>query len=156
MMGYMPQLLPLTHAQPSLPMLFEGAVTLNGAPAPDGALVIAKVGEEVRGTATVSNGRYDGLTVNGANGETISFYLNNLASNQTAIIEDGKRGLPQVLDLAFAGELAALTTMTTTSSATTVTVTTPIPEFVMSWVLIPVILGIALVMLRKTTSQSDR
>jgi len=151
MMGPIPPLLPPAHAQgPSLPMLFEGAVTLSGTPAPDGAMVTAKVGEEVRGTAMVSNGRYDGLTVNGASGETISFYLNNLVSSQTATIEDGKRGLPQVMDLAFTGTLAALTTTTAISGTETQTITTPIPEFAVAWLVMPAILGLALLLLRRT------
>lgn len=92
---------PIVHAQPpGRPMLISGAVSLNGSPVPDGISVIAKVGSEVRGTTTTSASRYD-LMVNGTNGETISFYLNSLAGNQTAVFDNVSGGGILQMDLSF-------------------------------------------------------
>jgi hypothetical protein len=118
--SYSPVIGPLVYAQqpPSRPMLVSGTVTLNGSPAPDGSTVIAKVGGETRGTATVSGGQYE-LVVNGTNGETVNFYLNNLQSDQNLTFDNVSNGGLQTLDLVFTGNVTILTTTTSTSSTTT-------------------------------------
>jgi hypothetical protein len=103
---------------PSRPMLVSGTVTLNGSPAPDGLTVIAKVGGQVRGTATVSGGQYE-LVANGTNGETVDFYLNNLQSDQHLTFDNVSNGGLETLNLAFTGNVITATTATTTSSSTT-------------------------------------
>jgi len=111
-------------------MLISGSVTLNGSQAPDGLTVFAKVGAEVRGSSLVSNGHYD-LVVNGTNGETVNFYLNNLPSSQTVQFDNVSNGGVLLLDLSFAGTVSASTMSTSqTLVGTTVTTTsTEIPEY---------------------------
>ena len=59
---------------------FWGNVTVNGAPAPDGTTVVAKIGGEVRGSTTTGAGTYGAspypaFYVTGTSGENISFYV---------------------------------------------------------------------------------
>ncbi len=118
--SYLPAVGLLVYAQqpPARPMLVSGTVTLNGSPAPDGLTVIAKVGGQIRGTTTVSGGQYE-LVVNGTNGETVDFYLNNLQGDQDLTFDNISNGGLQTLNLAFTGNVTTATTTSSTSSTTT-------------------------------------
>ena len=83
-------------AQPALPHLFYGTLYADGAPAPVGTVVEAKVNGVVRGTITTTEvGIYATFTFNPllvqgvANGATIVFYANGAECSPTAIFQAG-------------------------------------------------------------------
>lgn len=88
----------LVFAQFGIPHQFYGDVTVNGAPAPDGTIVSAKIdGTEVASTTT-RNGVYgqspaEVFYVNDPNdnrvGKIIQFFVNGVDTGQTAIFYNG-------------------------------------------------------------------
>ena len=80
-------------AIPSPPNYFYGSVTVNGAPAPDGTTVTAKInGIDVKSTTT-SEGKYGyspsffvpDTDPSTRPGSTISFFVNGVNTGQTSI-----------------------------------------------------------------------
>ncbi len=91
---------------PQLPHLFYGGITINGAPAPVGTVVIAKVGGVEKGRVTTTlAGKYGGLgaydqklLVQGVvEPATITFSVDGRDATPTASFESGKM---EKLDLA--------------------------------------------------------
>ncbi|RZN37168.1 MAG: hypothetical protein EFT35_06655 [Methanophagales archaeon ANME-1-THS] len=84
---------------PPLPAEFYGLVEINGKPAPVGTEIVAKIGDEARGKLDTEKGKYGGsgkfdekLVVQAGDeeiGEIISFWINGLKTEQTAIYEPG-------------------------------------------------------------------
>lgn len=85
---------------PLLPSEFYGSVTIGGAPAPEGTLITASIGPEVRGSfITTSAGSYGGSEtfdprlivrgISGENGQTITFSVNGIPAAETAIYHPG-------------------------------------------------------------------
>jgi hypothetical protein len=82
-------------AQSDIPHQFAGTVTVNGAPAPDGTLVVAKVdGQDVAGTTT-KNGQYGYDPVffvpdpyRNRQGDTVEFYVSGVKGGEF-IFENG-------------------------------------------------------------------
>ncbi|MDF2956084.1 MAG: PKD repeat domain protein [Candidatus Alkanophagales archaeon MCA70_species_2] len=90
----------ITTAQqpPALPCQFYGNVTIDGAPAPVGTEIVAKIDGEVRGNITVvEEGKYGGshaqkLIVVGNmsdEGKNITFYVDGIKAEQTAAWHSG-------------------------------------------------------------------
>ena len=72
------------QAPPPLPQIYSGAVTVGGQPAPDGATIVARIGDDYESEpVTVSGGMYAGLSVAvldaSLSGMTINFFLNDVA-----------------------------------------------------------------------------
>ncbi|MCG7850318.1 MAG: PGF-CTERM sorting domain-containing protein [ANME-2 cluster archaeon] len=90
-----------TIAIPDIPNMFYGSVTLNGEPAPTGTTINAYIDEEIKGSILVQNpgiyGDDSKLSVGGINGSTISFTVNGVEAEQTAIWQEYSN--PQKLDL---------------------------------------------------------
>src|SRR5208283_953633 len=101
------------QSPPNRPMLIAGNVTVNGAPAPDGSIVLAYINGVQVGNASVANGQYS-LTLVGNNGDTISFKLNNLSTNVTATFDNTSNGGVLQLNLSFTGQLIITTSVSTT------------------------------------------
>ena len=80
------------------PHVFTGAVTIDGAPAPQGTIVAAEINGVAVATALVgADGRYASLQIAGAtDGDTVTFKVNGLPAPQTALIQAGGA---DVLDL---------------------------------------------------------
>jgi len=83
---------------PALPCQFYGNVTIDGAPAPVGTEIVAKIGDEVRGNITVvEEGKYGGLHTQklivvgnmSDEGKNITFYVNGIRAEQTAVWHSG-------------------------------------------------------------------
>ena len=80
-----------------LPCAFYGNVTIDGAPAPVGTEIVAKIDDEIRGSITVTEpGKYgnvfDTLIVVGSasdEGKRITFYVNGIEAEQTAVWQSG-------------------------------------------------------------------
>ena len=76
---------------PVFPMCLYGNATINEEPAPDGTTILAKIDNEVRGSAIVKDGKYgepayNRLIVNGNekdNGKIIQFYIKFILANET-------------------------------------------------------------------------
>src|SRR3989344_3746679 len=67
---------------PGAPAIFYGTVTINGNPAPDGAVITATVNNINRGSTTASGGKYDMAVEDPSNsnaGKTIQFSVNDVA-----------------------------------------------------------------------------
>ncbi len=88
------------RADTTFPEEFWGGITVNGAPAPVGAEIIAKIDGMVRGSLTITEagkygetGTFDTrLAVFGEQneaGHTITFWLNGSQASQTAVYEPG-------------------------------------------------------------------
>jgi hypothetical protein len=83
---------------PDLPNEFSGEVTVNGAPAPVGAEIIAKIDGVTCGSLVIIEaGEYGGtetsdrrLVVSGNRNDVITFWINGTRASQTAIYEPGK------------------------------------------------------------------
>lgn len=147
------------QAPPNPPSRFAGSVTINGAPAPSGASIQAKVGSANCGSAAVfieaGQSRYVvdvPATDSGANagcgtdGATVSFTVNGVAAAQTGTWANFKLS---ELNLTTGGAAA---TPTATAPGATVTAT-PRPPTTgsgsaeggeTSWLLLTVLGGIAL------------
>jgi len=125
-------------AAPPIPHAFYGAVTVDGAPAPAGAIVSAKINGETAGSYTTTvSGQYgslaerDYLAVSNASatdGDTITFYLYDISTGETATFEVG--GGPTQLNLSLTTDTGggggapaapAPTTVTTTVFGSTST-----------------------------------
>lgn len=87
----------LVFAIPGIPHLFYGSITVNGQPAPDGTTIVAKInGIEVAATTT-SGGKYGYAPLfyvpdtdpASRTGSTISFFVNNVDTGQTATFCQG-------------------------------------------------------------------
>ena len=83
-----------TPIQPPRPAVFGGAATLNGIPAPDGTLVIARIDGSEVATTTVFGGNYAFSIAQhpgkSYDGRTIIFSVGGVVANQTAVwIADG-------------------------------------------------------------------
>jgi len=109
---------------PSLPHQFWGNVTVNGAPAPTGAAVSARIGGVEYGNGTVdAAGRYGdepNFFVEAPAelaGQTISFYVAGVLAPETAVYQVGGNG---GLDL-------SVTIVTPTPTPTPVVTPTPVP-----------------------------
>ncbi len=67
---------------PPWPHIYSGSVTVAGNPAPDGAMVTAKIGDYTSVGVGVKDGRYVGLAVGGPDvtyvGKTITFHLDDV------------------------------------------------------------------------------
>ena len=84
---------------PQLPHLFYGTLTIGGAPAPIGTVVVANVGGVQKGSlVTTESGLYGGpsalqnkLAVQGGitPGSTIEFFVDGVLANETASFESG-------------------------------------------------------------------
>ncbi|GAB6285485.1 MAG: hypothetical protein STSR0009_16860 [Methanoregula sp.] len=115
---------------PPFPCEFYGQVSINGQPAPAGSLIEAKINGQTAGSlTTVVSGAYGGpetfdtrLVVNGqANGDSITFSVNGILANQTAIFQERNT---QLLDLTI---FNGLMTTANLSQNTTVTATQSVP-----------------------------
>lgn len=87
-------------AVPQLPHIFYGNITIDGAPAPLGTLIIAKVSGAEKGSITTTEaGKYGGagaydakLLVQGSDlnaGDTINFTFSGINASETASFESG-------------------------------------------------------------------
>jgi hypothetical protein len=81
------------------PHVFIGTVMIDGAPAPDGTVVTALVNSAEVGSAVVTNGEFTNLQV-GVPGETVTFRVGDLTTNETATTEVGGA---TVVDLTASG-----------------------------------------------------
>ena len=73
---------------PPWPMIYSGSVTVGGAPAPDGAILTAKIGDYTSVGIAIKNGGYAGLAVGGPDStylnKTITFHLDDtVVANET-------------------------------------------------------------------------
>jgi len=101
-------LVPTSYAIPGIPHAFYGTVTWNGAPAPDGMSVVAKIdGVEVASTS-VKDGKYGYDPVfyvddpdNDRSGKEIRFFVNGVDTGQTKYFCNG---CVTELDLSASGE----------------------------------------------------
>jgi len=121
---------------PGIQMNVSGTVTLNGYPAPDALVLSAWDGGQLVGSTSTSGGNYSvevcgqtGMTCNG--GDTISFHLDQLTTNQTTSFSNGAN---VTLNLSFTGApgSAAQTTATPTTTIgppPTPVVSTTTPEY---------------------------
>ena len=99
-----------TRAQglPPAPVLYSGAVTVAGAPAPRGLMITARIGEyESDPVTTTAGGRYSVLTVSPGNrtldGETITFHLNgSVQASETDTLASPVFPSFKTLNLSFA------------------------------------------------------
>ena len=83
---------------------FWGVVTVNGPSAPDGTNVVAKIGEEVRGSTTTIAGTYgvhSYFAVTGTSGDSISFYVNDIYAANHIFESKGT----DLLDLSVTGDI---------------------------------------------------
>ncbi|RLA83856.1 MAG: hypothetical protein DRG31_05660, partial [Deltaproteobacteria bacterium] len=106
-------------ADTTFPEEFRGSVTVNGAPAPVGARIIAKINGVERGNFTITEaGNYGGtgtfgerLAVAGNEadvGQTITFWINGTQAAQTAVYEPGEsRELDLSVSHAYSHPLSA-------------------------------------------------
>jgi hypothetical protein len=72
---------------PERPMLIYGSITVNGNPVPDGLTVWACVDGLVGGRSLTSGSTYE-LIVQGANGQTVRFYIQNELINQSIVFDN--------------------------------------------------------------------
>ena len=75
---------------PPWPNIYSGNVLIDGSTAPDGSLIVGKIGSYVSLPVTVKNGRYAGLAVGAPDssffGKMITFHLDDtVAANETDI-----------------------------------------------------------------------
>jgi len=85
-------------ATPGVPHQFYGSVAINGASAPDGTVVSAKIGSSTVSTTTTFGGKYGYsprvFYVDDPNGDrygsTIQFYVNDIYTGATAAFSNGK------------------------------------------------------------------
>lgn len=85
-------------AAPGVPHQFFGSVAINGAPAPDGTTVSAKIGGTVVSSTETTGGKYgyspDIFYVDDPNqnriGSTIRFFVNDVDTGATAYYSNGK------------------------------------------------------------------
>ena len=133
-------------AQGTLPIFFNGTVTVAGQPAPDGYSVFARItgtgGEAYQSPSVVtSGGNYSYLSVGppppqrfGArspfNNQEITFYLDGVPANETATYTASDQPADLItLNLTFAGLPTPTPTITPIPTATPVPPTaTPVPE----------------------------
>lgn len=108
------------NAQPTPPNRFFGTATLNGATAPDGTTITARVGSNSCGTGSVSGGSYmvdvaAGSTTPGcaSDGATVTFLVGTATATQTGTFQTGAF---TPLNLTAGG--AAQATATATAAAT--------------------------------------
>ena len=88
--------LPIAFAIPGVPYQFYGSVILNGQPAPDGTVIVAKInGIEVASTTT-KNGKYGYEPIfyiedpnNDRSGKEIRFFVNGIDTGQTKYFCNG-------------------------------------------------------------------
>ena len=108
------------QSPPSPPSRFVGTVTLNGATAPDGTVVTAKVNGNACGSGNVSGGNYKvdvpaadpAATVQcGKDGDTVTFFVNGAQAAQTGTWHNYALGQVNLT--------ATTSTATATPSATT-------------------------------------
>ena len=77
------------QAMRPLPTIYSGTVTVAGETAPDGIIIFAMVGDYIppNASATVTNGRYVGLTVGPPDtsyaGQIITFHIETVQANET-------------------------------------------------------------------------
>jgi len=95
-----------------IPMIVSGSVMLNGGPAPDGLNLTSWDRGQLVGSTTTSGGDYSvqvcGQAGQACNqGDTISFQLDQLRTNQTTVFNAGS---PVNLDLGFTGSPTTMST----------------------------------------------
>ena len=148
------------QAPPNPPSRFAGSVTINGAPAPAGASIQAKVGAANCGSAAVfieaGQSRYvvdvpaaDGTNAGcGTDGATVTFLVNGVQAAQT-----GQWANFKLSDLNLTVGGAATATATATTTGTAAATSTPRPPTTgsgteggaeTSWLLLTVLGGVAL------------
>ncbi len=85
---------------PPLPAIYSGTVTVGGAAPPDGAMIVARVGDYQSRPTPVTRGLYRGLLVGppGAAyvGKQVTFHLDGLRADQTDVFQ--LTGLPWLKD----------------------------------------------------------
>lgn len=116
-------------------IIYYGNATVSGDPVPDGHTIIARVGDYESKPATVTQGRYQDLSVAAEAslaGQTITFFLGNVQADQTDTYQP--HGIPIIktgFDLAFASlpePTPAPTAIPTNTPVTPPTPTeTPVP-----------------------------
>jgi len=82
---------------PVFPMCLYGNVTIDEKPAIDGTIIFTKIDDEMRGNASVKNGKYgehawDRLIINGHEedeGKIIQFYINSKLAKETLMWHSG-------------------------------------------------------------------
>ena len=83
----------LAIAQPTFqpPHLFYGDVTVNGNPAPDGLLVVAKIDGEDVGASATEDGKYSVLVQDpygDRTGDTVDFYVEDSDTGESAVFSN--------------------------------------------------------------------
>jgi PGF-CTERM protein len=94
------------YAQPPTPPhLFQGAAFINNEPAVNGTIISAVInGIEVANT-TIENGAYS-LMVHGVPDDLVSFYINDIQTDQTALWDMG--GISQLNLTVYADDVAII------------------------------------------------
>ena len=86
-------------------IIYYGNATVSGVPVPDGHTIIARVGDYESKPATVTQGRYESLSVAAEPslaGQTINFFLGDVQADQTDTYQP--HGIPEIkqnFDLTF-------------------------------------------------------
>ena len=101
----------MAPAQPPLPLVYSGAVTVAGRPAPDGLRLVAALDGYETAPATVKGGRYAGLVVGprgpGYVGKQVQFYLvsdeGRAQARERDVFTSGATPENRALDLTFGG-----------------------------------------------------
>lgn len=115
---------------PPLPIIYIGNVTVAGLPAPEGALVVGKIGDYTSNPVAVTDGRIVGLTVGPPDTsyfrQTITFMLNDaVVAEETDVFET--YGLP-VTRRGFNLTFPAIPTPTPEPTSTPLPTATPLPS----------------------------
>ena len=112
---------------PPMPAIYSGTATAAGSAAPDGLQIVARVDGYQSEPVTVSNGRYNGLTVAPPEaayvGKTVTFHLNGVKADQEITFQSGNINLSY--PLTFPGLPEPTPTPTPVSTSTPVPSPTP-------------------------------
>ena len=126
-----PTITPTPTATPlvALPVAYSGAVIVAGAPVPDGAVLVARLGQYESLPALIEGDGYKNLVLIPDDptliGRTIQFFLNGVKSKTTDTYRSGVP--PQVLDLIFVDVPTPTPTRTPRPTATVTATATPTP-----------------------------
>ena len=96
---------PLLQGQfPPLPSVYNGSVTIDGTPVPDGVAIEARILWYISKTVTTFDGRYQGLVISPndwtMDTRPITFYIGNVQANESTIFTGNVYG-HLTLDLSF-------------------------------------------------------
>ena len=129
-------LFPMANAEasglPPYPNVYTGNILINGVPAPDGSVVVGKVGDYTSQPVTVKNGRYVGLAVGAPDssyfGKAITFHLDDsVVANETDVFQlNVWFNMKSPFDLTFPS--FPTPTPTSTPTPTNTPVATPTPD----------------------------